>query len=164
VGPESESLRLGRTRMGRRSQVGGGLAGFIGVLVFAATPPAAAHGTPGSTPNGDNPYRKRDRRVCGWHFSRDGIISIKVRRLATGPVLRLRLFFVAIDVCGVLLPDGIINGGSVPNDSKIKSSGRFRPILLDFPSTSEQNLQLIEAGEVFWLHNAPYGQAAGAQL
>ena len=96
-------------------------------------------------------------------LSRDGIISIKVRRFVTGPVLRLRLPFVVIDVCGVLLRYGIINGGYAPNNSKVKGSGPFRPILLDFPSTSEQNLQLIEAVEVFWLHNTPYGQAAGEQ-
>jgi hypothetical protein len=82
---------------------------------------------------------------------------------AVRPLLGLRLLFVAIDVCGVLLRYGIINGGSAPSNSKIKSSGRFRPILLNFPRTSEQNLQLIEAVKVFWLHNTPYGQAAGAQ-
>jgi hypothetical protein len=82
---------------------------------------------------------------------------------AVRPVLGLRLLFVAIDACGVLLRYGIINGGSAPSNSKIKSSGRFRPILLNFPGTSEQNLQLIEAVKVFWLHNTPYGQTAAAQ-
>jgi hypothetical protein len=82
---------------------------------------------------------------------------------AVGPVLGLRLPFLGIDVCGVLLGYGIINGGSALNNSKAKSIGPFRPILLDLPGTSEQNLQLIEVVEVFWLHNTPYGQAAGAR-
>ncbi len=38
--PESESLKLARTRLGRRSKVGGGIAVFIGLLLLAATPPA----------------------------------------------------------------------------------------------------------------------------
>jgi hypothetical protein len=82
---------------------------------------------------------------------------------AVGLVLGLRLPFLGIDVCGVLLRYGIINGGSALNNSRTKSVGLFRPILLDLPSTSEQNLQLIEVVEVFWLHNTPYGQTAGAQ-
>ena len=38
---ESESLRLARNRLGRRSQVGGGLAVFIGILWLVFVPPAA---------------------------------------------------------------------------------------------------------------------------
>jgi hypothetical protein len=88
---------------------------------------------------------------------------IKVRRFVTGTVLRLRLPFVVIDVCCVLLRYGIINSGSTPNHLKGKGSGPFRPILLDFPSLPEQNLQLIEAVDNFSLHNTPCGQAAGAR-
>src|SRR5579864_1851938 len=39
VDPEPESLKLARTRLGRRSQVGGGIAAFIGLLLLLATPP-----------------------------------------------------------------------------------------------------------------------------
>jgi len=37
---EPESLKLARTRLGRRCQVGGGLAAFIGLLLLVATPAA----------------------------------------------------------------------------------------------------------------------------
>jgi hypothetical protein len=42
---ESESERLARSRLGRKPQVGGGLAVFVGVLLlvfFPAVPPGAA--------------------------------------------------------------------------------------------------------------------------
>jgi hypothetical protein len=41
---ESDSLRLAKSRLGRRSQVGGGLAVFIGILwlVFVSPAPAGA--------------------------------------------------------------------------------------------------------------------------
>jgi hypothetical protein len=38
--PEPESLKLAKARLGRRSQVGGGIAAFIGLLLLVATPPA----------------------------------------------------------------------------------------------------------------------------
>lgn len=72
---------------------------------------------------------------------------------AVAPVLGLRFPFLGIDICGILLRHGIINGGSALNNSKAKSTGLFfRHIPLNLPSTSEQNLQLIEVFEVFWLH------------
>jgi len=37
---QSESLRLAKSRLGRRSQVGGGLAVFIGILWLVLVPPA----------------------------------------------------------------------------------------------------------------------------
>jgi hypothetical protein len=40
VDPESESLKLAKSRLGRRPQIGGGLAVFLGVLLLVATPPA----------------------------------------------------------------------------------------------------------------------------
>jgi hypothetical protein len=40
VEPESENLKEAKSRLGRRSQIGGGLAVFLGVLLFLATPPA----------------------------------------------------------------------------------------------------------------------------
>lgn len=45
--PESEGLRLTKTRLGRKCQAGGGIAAFIGVLLVMATPPAP----PGSPMN-----------------------------------------------------------------------------------------------------------------
>jgi hypothetical protein len=45
VDPESENLENERNRLGRKSQVGGGLATFLGVLLFLATP-AAPPGAP----------------------------------------------------------------------------------------------------------------------
>jgi hypothetical protein len=39
--PESESLRLAKTRLGRKAQVGGGVAAFVGVLLLVATPSTA---------------------------------------------------------------------------------------------------------------------------
>jgi hypothetical protein len=38
--PELESLTRARSQIGRRAQVGGGLAIFLGVLLFVGTPPA----------------------------------------------------------------------------------------------------------------------------
>jgi hypothetical protein len=111
--------------------------------------------------------RNRNRPVCGWHFRPTVSSRLKMKgscpAAAVGPVPGLRRPFLGIDVCGVLLRYGIIYGGSALNNSRTKSIGLFRPILLDLPSTSEQNLQLIEVVEVFWLHNTPYGQAAAAQ-
>jgi len=40
VDPETENLKPAKSRLGRRSQVGGGLAVFLGVLMLVATPPA----------------------------------------------------------------------------------------------------------------------------
>ena len=37
--PEPESLKVARARLGRKSQVGGGIAAFIGLLLLLATPP-----------------------------------------------------------------------------------------------------------------------------
>ena len=37
---EPESLKLARSRLGRRSQAGGGIAAFIGLLLLVATPPS----------------------------------------------------------------------------------------------------------------------------
>ena len=37
---EPESLKLVKSRLGRRSQVGGGIAVFIGLLLLLATPPS----------------------------------------------------------------------------------------------------------------------------
>jgi hypothetical protein len=39
--PESEDLNLTRSRLGRKPQVGGGIAIFIGILLLVMTPPAA---------------------------------------------------------------------------------------------------------------------------
>ena len=38
--PESESLKLAKSRLGRRTQIGGGLGAFLGMLLLVATPPA----------------------------------------------------------------------------------------------------------------------------
>jgi hypothetical protein len=38
--PESESLKLAKSRLGRRTQIGGGLGIFLGMLLLVATPPA----------------------------------------------------------------------------------------------------------------------------
>jgi hypothetical protein len=38
--PEPESLKDAKSSLGRRSQVGGGIAAFIGLLLHVATPPA----------------------------------------------------------------------------------------------------------------------------
>jgi hypothetical protein len=41
VDREQESLRVASARLGRKAQVGGGLAAFIGVLLLVGTPRAA---------------------------------------------------------------------------------------------------------------------------
>ncbi len=44
---EPDSVKLTRSRLGRKPQVGGGIAIFIGVLLLVMTPPAAPGEPPG---------------------------------------------------------------------------------------------------------------------